>query len=245
MTEVCIYTITSPTNRIYVGQTWHRQIRESYYRRLEITKKSGQPKVYRSIVKYGWGSHSFKIRIKLSSNTTQSVLDFWEKLLMDIYRYKGYKLLNSKEGGSNGKHSDESRIKMSVSQKKRYLNGTKPWNFGKPISEEQKQKLREINLGKKYGPQSKEDREKKRQAHLGRKRTGTALENIRKFHPVRPIDQFTKNGQFIRSWPSVKEAQKSLKLHNISKNVHGEIKTCGGFVWKKSVQYDNNDNIRH
>lgn len=48
------------------------------------------------------------------------------------------------------------------------------------------------------------------------------------------ILQYSRDGVFIREWPSVKEAGKALKINtgNISSCLKQKLKTAGGFVWK-------------
>jgi hypothetical protein len=51
---------------------------------------------------------------------------------------------------------------------------------------------------------------------------------------MKVIEQFTKEGEFIRDWPSLKEAKYSLGLNggDISNCIKGRQKTAGGFIWK-------------
>jgi hypothetical protein len=53
------------------------------------------------------------------------------------------------------------------------------------------------------------------------------------------INQYTKDGVFIKQWDSITEAANSLKLfqQNISTCCRGKSKICGGFIWR----YTNND----
>ena len=48
------------------------------------------------------------------------------------------------------------------------------------------------------------------------------------------ILQFTKSGEFIKEWPSIREASKQLKINfgNISSCCNGKRKSAGGYVWK-------------
>jgi len=47
--------------------------------------------------------------------------------------------------------------------------------------------------------------------------------------------QYSKAGQFIKSWNSIKEAQSFLKIHHISAAANGKRKSAGGFLWKFSA----------
>ena len=46
------------------------------------------------------------------------------------------------------------------------------------------------------------------------------------------IIQYDIEGNFIKEWESIKEAQRKLKISNIYKCCNGSTKTCGGYVWK-------------
>ena len=48
------------------------------------------------------------------------------------------------------------------------------------------------------------------------------------------ILQFTKSGEFIREWPSIREASRQLKINcsNICGCCNGIRKSAGGYVWE-------------
>jgi len=49
-----------------------------------------------------------------------------------------------------------------------------------------------------------------------------------------PINQYDKNGKFIATYPSTREAERRLGISNsnISKACNGKYKTVGGFWWR-------------
>ena len=49
-----------------------------------------------------------------------------------------------------------------------------------------------------------------------------------------PIIQFAKSGEFMKEWPSAKEAERQLGIHqqNICACLKGRCKSAGGFVWR-------------
>ncbi len=51
---------------------------------------------------------------------------------------------------------------------------------------------------------------------------------------MKPVLQYDKQGNFIKEWPSAKDAAAALKLHkgNITSCCKNKIKLCGGFIWK-------------
>lgn len=110
---VGIYKITSPTKKVYIGQTWNMLKRRSSYKKL--TCKS-QPKLYNSIMKHGWENHLFELIHELPKDVTQNILDSYEVFYWEQYKECGADLLNTKEPGKGGKHSEESKRKMSKAQ---------------------------------------------------------------------------------------------------------------------------------
>jgi hypothetical protein len=52
-----------------------------------------------------------------------------------------------------------------------------------------------------------------------------------------PIEQYDKNGNFIKLWNNAREISRSLKIKSgsISQCLNGKHKSAGGFIWKKSL----------
>lgn len=49
----------------------------------------------------------------------------------------------------------------------------------------------------------------------------------------KPVIQYTKEGEFVKEWRSIKEAETSIGIRSgISNCLSGKNKTSGGFVWK-------------
>src|SRR6185369_2061533 len=94
---VGIYKITSPSGKIYIGQTWNFQKRLRDYRNM---KDRRQLKLFNSFQKYGFDSHEMKIVHELPVDVSQETLNTYEQFYMDAYRNCGIELLNLKEAGS-------------------------------------------------------------------------------------------------------------------------------------------------
>lgn len=164
-----IYKITNPIGQIYIGQTGDFEKRKSDYKYL--TKISGQKLMYKSVKHYGWFSH----RMDIIYRCTLEQLDECEIKLIKEYnsRYydnKIYGLNLNTGGGSNrgGTISEETRQKMSESQKKR----TNSPEYKKILSERMKGntywKYQEVNPFKgRY--HSEETKDINRSTHLGKK----------------------------------------------------------------------------
>ncbi len=110
---VGIYKITSPTGKIYIGQSWNLQQRANAYKQLKCTK---QPKLHSSLLKHGWADHTFEIIHTLPTDIDQTILNTYETLYWQQYLDCNFQMLNIKEPGSNGKHSQESKQKITNSK---------------------------------------------------------------------------------------------------------------------------------
>lgn len=150
---VGIYKITSPSEKVYIGQSWDIGNRYSCYK---TKSNNGQFKIERSVKKYGFENHKFEIIHELPEDTTQEVLDTYEVLYWSLYKSCGIEMLNLKEpGNSHGKHSEETKNRISLKNKGR-IRTDKTW-VGRKHSPESKEKMRLAKLnnknrlgGKKY-----------------------------------------------------------------------------------------------
>lgn len=143
-----IYKITSPSNRIYIGQSKNPKSRKASYKsKLGI----GQTKLYNSILKHGWDVHNWEI-IEEGIETIDIANE------REIYWITFYDCvnngLNCKMGGDGRGISDETKERMSHAIKKRWDSGEMQGSRGRKISEEHKQKILNANLGSKRSPET-------------------------------------------------------------------------------------------
>lgn len=184
-----IYLITCKVNgKVYVGQTTDFKTRIKDYKCLSC---KGQPKIYNALKKYGVENFSYEI---IDVSTTQPVLDFLEDFYIDVLGSKnrdvGY---NSKGGGSHGKHSEESKSKMSHSHKTsiKSIQHTKNVclkNIGRPLSEEHKLKIGKANKGRVF---SEESKRKISESLKGMKHTEEARKNMSLAHKGKVVSEAT------------------------------------------------------
>jgi group I intron endonuclease len=139
-----IYKITSPSNKVYIGQSL--DIERRWKDHIHENRCKHKNKLYHSFKKYGVSNHKFEIVHELPSDVEQSVLDTYEQLYMDLHRNVGMELLNLREAGSKGRPSEESKMKMSLAKK-----GKPAWNKGLTgiYTEEQRNKISESLTGRK------------------------------------------------------------------------------------------------
>lgn len=213
MSNTGIYKITSPTGKVYIGQSWDLMRRQYQYEKLAI---KSQRKLYSSLLKHGWPAHTFEVLMNVSENVTQQMFDQIEQAYIDYYRNNGYELLNLREGGSHGKMSEESKEKRSKTQIGR--SGVLAPAFGTKRTDEFKQKMSEVRKGRKVAPDV-----------LKKRRTKGVYNNM-----ARAVLQYDTGGNFIKEYSFIGEAAACTNTHtpNISKCCSGKRKTTGGFVWK-------------
>lgn len=219
MNRAGIYKITSPSNKVYIGQSWYLDKRISYYKNLP---SKSQRRIYNSIMKYGWEKHKFEIIHELPLDATQEVMDRYEILYWELYKDCGVEMLNIRnpgKGRGNGGYSEETKLIMRNN------------NLGKKLSKETRLKLSKAHKGKVF---SKETREKLRASNIAKKRSPTTKDRISK-SKSKSVIQLDLQGNFIKEWTSRILAAKSFggtSQSNITNVCNGLRKTAYKFKWK-------------
>jgi|GEM_PF-1092848 group I intron endonuclease len=193
-----IYKITSPSNKVYIGQSNDLYSRFYIYKKLHCKK---QIYLYNSLLKYGIENHKFEI-IHICK---EEELNYLEIYYSNIYKSTDREFgLNLREcGGANGKHSEESKLKMRLSSlgKKKSKEsrlkmslskkGVKPFITGKHHSKEsilkmslskigKPSKLRGINLSDECKKKISESLKGKTPWNKGKKMTEAQTINMKK-----------------------------------------------------------------
>ena len=200
-----VYRHTSPSGKVYIGIT----CRKSEYRWNNGKGYKNQILFYRSIQKYGW--NNFKHEILYSGLNEISAKMIEEDL---IYYYKKLnKSYNNTDGGEGAK-------------------GRVPWNKGKHLSEETRNKMSESRKGKTFKPHSEETRKKisdAKKGHISEDHKNKLIESRSK-----QVLQYFPNGTLFATYNSMKEAEICTGIYNgsISKCCREKQKTAGGFIWK-------------
>lgn len=142
MTHYLIYKITNLVNgKFYIGQHKTDDLEDNYW-------GSGLA-IHRAIDKYGIENFVFTVLIDLKNEEEMNLL---EELVVNEDFIKRADVYNLKTGGSRGKYSFESRMKISIANK-----GQKAWNKGIKMSEEFIQKDRISHIGQKAWNKGKTD----------------------------------------------------------------------------------------
>ncbi|KKL16067.1 hypothetical protein LCGC14_2499320, partial [marine sediment metagenome] len=110
--KICgLYKFTSPSKKIYIGQSVDVITRLRQHKH-SIKDKRIKTKLRSSFIKYGFDKHEFEVLCQCD----RSELDGLEKYYINLYQTFDSKYgLNLKEGGARGKLSKESILKTSNS----------------------------------------------------------------------------------------------------------------------------------
>lgn len=124
MGTVGIYKITSPNGSVYIGQSWDIESRRAGYINARCPR---QKLLHNSFTKYGWKTHTHEIVYVLPIDITQDVLDAYEHFFWKQFKEAGFRILNLREPGARGKHTEETKIKMKIAQKKAAIMKGRKW----------------------------------------------------------------------------------------------------------------------
>jgi len=171
---VGIYKITSPTGRVYIGQSINIENRKQAYS-IGNNQLKKQPKIYNSIIKYGWENHIHEIIEECPVEQLNERETYWKKYYIDLNKGNwnnvlfcelydnggGPKSEETKQKISNGltgvKRSEETKNKLSASLQGKCKTETHKNNIsnGKSnISSETLLKMSKSLKGKKLGKKS-------------------------------------------------------------------------------------------
>lgn len=153
-----IYKITSPSNKIYIGQSINIESRIKKY--ISHNCKL-QKRLYRSIKKYGWDNHFFEIVEQCDKEELNTRERYWQ----EYYNCIGPNGLNCRITKSNDKTgfmSDESKLLMSISSKgeRKYLTEASRKKMSENFSGDKNPmfgKIKELNpfYGKNHSVETK------------------------------------------------------------------------------------------
>lgn len=165
-----VYSIKSPSGKLYIGSSKNIYNRFGYYKRLRC---KNQNKLYHSFLKYGVENHEFNI-LKLCP-------------LEELYKYERELGLIYDVLGENGlnlqlpKYGDFPQIQSDETKKKKALIQT-----GKKFSEETKRKISERLKGKKPNKTSFQKGNKLSLGRVFSEETRLKMSIARKGIPLKP-----------------------------------------------------------
>ena len=242
-----VYKHTAPNGKVYIGITCQT---------LEERWKDGRgykgQVFYKAIQKYGWENIKHE---KICECSKKDDAEKVEIILIKHYKSNqkqyGYNVSNG--GNVGGKHSEETKRKIGAKHKGKIVSEETKMlmrlhhhdvskennpNYGKKFSEERRKQMSEARKGKRMGVES---------PRFGKKHSEETLKRMREVklgkmcgieNPMsRSIEQYSKNGDFIKRYICILDAQKELNIvkggeGHISACAKGRLKTAYGYIWK-------------
>ena len=137
---VGVYKITSPSGKIYIGQSI--DIYNRWNKNYKTLRCKTQPKLYNSLKKYGFQNHIFEIIEECEESKLLERETYWKI----FYKVLEIPSLCCRIDGKGGRNSEETKKKQSSSAK---LSGVGKWNKGRIQLNEEKQLRSKVKLGYK------------------------------------------------------------------------------------------------
>lgn len=220
---VGIYKITSPSGKVYIGQSVNIERRFTSYKRMYVKNKK-QTKLYRSFLKYGVQSHIFEVILECN----ESELNYNERYYQDLFNSVdcGLNCKSTKCNDKSGRVSKETLLRMSIAS-----TGNNNW-LGRKHTRESKDKM---SIAKKGKIHSEEWNKKKGVKGRVSNRKGFISEN----NPLSiKVIQLDLNGIFIKEWNCLMDIKRELGYHigNVSSCLKGRLKTYKNFKWQYKQQ---------
>jgi len=222
-----IYKITSPTNKVYIGQSIDIEKRWWNYKSLCCQY---QIRLYRSFLKYGIEKHKFEV----ISECEESKLNELEKYYVDLFQTFNSKYgLNLKDGGgSHGKTSEETKKKIGDKNRGRIPSQNTINNLIK-ARKVCKQMFEE---GYRRVPWNKGQKTPK---NVRERQSISAINRGGHKSLMKGISMFDLNGNHIKDFESSCDAglflgNKHLQA-NILKCCNGERNKCHNYIWKYKI----------
>jgi len=229
-----IYKITSPSGKIYIGQTTNFIKRKNYYKN---GAKPYQVRIHNSLQKYGYDAHT----IEFIEECLVENLNERERYWQDFYDVIGENGLNcrlTETKDKSGFISEESKAKMSEARKGRifdqnWIEKLRIAATGKKHTEETKKRMSEIFKGKKKSSEHISKLPQNQKGYKGKKRSEeTKTKQSLNSGKARKVYQYTYDLTYVAEYRSCSEAKRQLGINNIGDAALGKLKTAGGFKWR-------------
>jgi group I intron endonuclease len=248
-----IYLVTNRlTRKQYVGQTLHEDIETRWNQHRRVCENMLGRHIVAAYKKYGIQNFDFKVICVCFDEACNDLESFYIKKFNTLAP-NGY---NLREGGKNSKHSEESKQLMSRNRKGKGLGyvteemcrqrserflGEKNPNFGKKLTEEEKQQRSESmkriwQQKKTSGIGAHENTIKALQEGNAKRWASFRERNPKPFLKGRKqrVAKLDEYGNILEEFVSIEDAasKTSANAQIISAVCRGTKKHAGGFRWK-------------
>ena len=137
-----IYKITSPSKKVYIGQSKNIYKRWRTYQN-NIKGAKSQPKLYNSFLSHGIDKHTFEIIHECEVEELNKLERYYQELYNCID--EGLNLMYQECDYAVRKLSEE-----TIAKKREMMTGENNHMYGKRLSDEAIERIRQANLGRKY-----------------------------------------------------------------------------------------------
>lgn len=164
-----IYKITSPSGKIYIGQSVYIEGRLSKYKSARCKT---QRILYNSILKHGWENHIFEIVEECS----EELLNERERYYQDLFDCVGDNGMNCMLTGTHTKSGKASKETINILTGRKLSDATRLKMSQRKASEETRLKISQANIGRIV---SEETRLKISESKKGKKLSEEHVEKMR------------------------------------------------------------------
>lgn len=164
-----IYKITSPSGKIYIGQSVNISSRINKYKNAKCVT---QPIILKSILKYGWENHLFEIVCECDKSELNEKERFYQEEF-DCIGINGLNCMLTNTNTKSGKARQETIDKLTG---RKLPESTRQKMRDKKLSEETKLKISTANVGRLV---SEETRNKISESNKGKKRTKFHIDKMK------------------------------------------------------------------
>ncbi len=226
-----IYKITSPSKKVYIGQSQNIEKRFRHYKRLDCKE---QPRLYYSLKKHGADKHKFDILIECEV----SELNEKERYYQDLYSVlngSGLNCVLTESSDCVRVVSEDTRKKLSESSKnpsfetrQKLIAALKRRD---PPSEETRQKMSQWQKG--VG-KSEETKKKSSDSHKGKKATKETRQIMSDNSSSKKIILNIQTGIFYNGIKEANESFESLKIQtdlSLGHKLRGHNKNNTPFIY--------------
>lgn len=164
-----IYKITSPSGKIYIGQSVNILSRINKYKNAKCIT---QPIILKSILKYGWENHVFEIVCKCEQSELNEKERYYQEMF-DCIGKNGLNCMLTHTRTKSGKARQETIDKLTG---RKLPESTREKMRNKKISEETRRKISQSNTGRVM---SEETKRKISESNSGKKRTQEYIDKMK------------------------------------------------------------------
>jgi group I intron endonuclease len=239
MKQIGIYKITSPTKKIYIGQSVDIRKRWMIYKRLDC---KNQPKLYNSFIKYGVDKHKFEI-VQLCDREQLNDLEIYYIELFQVFNNKYG--LNLQAGGHNGTPSEETKLKISLANKGRIFSDEHKHNISLAklnTSDESKLKMSITRKGRKL---SEETKKRMSESSKGMKHTIETRKKMSEWQIGKIVSNDTKNKIGNANMKLILNIETGIFYHGTKEAALAHSINQGTLKNKLGGFYKNDTNLRY